>query len=77
MNAEIKPMALVNENATKVLVEEIGVVDTIRFINQFSVGHGNYTEERRAMVDSMELEDILSGIEEMKSPSVPAENKPD
>ena len=66
MNVEMKPMALVNENATKALVQEIGAVDTIRFINQFSTGHGNYTEERRAMVDSMTLEDILSGIEEMK-----------
>jgi hypothetical protein len=67
MNIEMKPMALVNENATKVLVQEIGIVDTIRFINQFSAGYGNYTEERRAMIDSMTLEDIISGIEEMKS----------
>jgi len=67
MNAQIKPISLVNENATKILIQEIGIVDTIRFINQFSAGHGNYTEERRSMVDSMTLEDILSGIEEMKN----------
>ena len=66
MSAEIKPMMLVNESATKVLIREIGVVDTIRFINQFSTGHGNYTEERRTMVDSMTLEDIMSGIENMR-----------
>lgn len=47
MNAEIKLMPLVNENATNILVREMGVVDTIRFLNQFSVGYGNYTEERR------------------------------
>ena len=66
MNAKIKPMSLVNENATNILVREMGVVDTIRFLNQFSVGYGNYTEERRKIVDSMTLDDIFSGIEEMK-----------
>jgi hypothetical protein len=66
MNAEIKPMPLVNENATNILIREMGVVDTIRFLNQFSIGRGNYTEERRKMVDSMTLEDVFSGIEEMR-----------
>jgi len=67
MNAKIKPMPLVNENATNILVREMGVVDTIRFLNQFSVGYGNYTEERRKIVDSMTLDDIFSAIEEMEA----------
>lgn len=71
MSAQIKHLSTVNENATRVLVREIGVVDTIRFINQFSTGSGNYTEERRTMVDAMTLEDILSGIEEMKAQQNP------
>ena len=66
MNAEIKPMPLVNENATNILIREMGVVDTVRFFNQFSIGRGNYTEERRKMVDSMTLEDVFAGIEEMR-----------
>jgi len=65
MNAVIKPIALVNEKATNILIKEIGVVDTIRFINQFSTGHGNYTEERRNMVDTMTLEEIIAGIDAM------------
>jgi len=65
MNAIIKPIFLINENATNILINEIGVVDTIRFINQFSTGHGNYTEERRKMVDTMTLEEIIAGIETM------------
>jgi len=32
MNAKIKPMPLVNENATDILGWEMGVVDSIRFI---------------------------------------------
>ena len=65
MNAVIKPIALVNENATNILIKEIGVVDTIRFINQFTTGHGNYTEERRKMVDTMTLDEIIAGIDAM------------
>ena len=65
MNAVIKPIALINENATNILIKEMGVVDTIRFINQFTMGKGNYTEERRMMVDTMTLEEIVSGIEAM------------
>ena len=65
MNAVIKPLALINESATNILIKEMGVIDTIRFINQFTTGHGNYTEERRKMVDTMTLEDIISGIEAM------------
>ncbi|MFZ2727817.1 MAG: hypothetical protein WAX77_16315 [Methylococcaceae bacterium] len=66
MNAQIKPMSIINENATKILVQEIGIVDTIRFINQFSFGCGNYTEERRKTVDTMSLDEIIAGIENMK-----------
>ena len=65
MNAVIKPIALINENATNILIKEMGVVDTIRFINQFTTGHGNYTEERRNMVDTMTLEEIIAGIDAM------------
>jgi len=67
MNAVIKPIALVNEKATNILIKEIGVVDTIRFINQFTTGHGNYTEERRNMVDTMTLEEIIAGIDAMNN----------
>ena len=65
MNAVIKPIALINESATNILIKEMGVIDTIRFINQFTTGHGNYTEERRKMVDTMTLDEIISGIDAM------------
>jgi hypothetical protein len=65
MNAVIKPLALINESATNILIKELGVIDTLRFINQFTTGYGNYTEERRMMVDTMTLEEIISDIEAM------------
>lgn len=63
MNAEIKSMRLVNESATHLLIQQMGIVDTTRFFNQFSTGQGNYTEERREMVEALTLDDIFSAIE--------------
>jgi len=59
MSAEIKSISLVKENATNILIRKMGVVDTIRFLNQFSAGYGNYMEERRKIVDSITLDDIF------------------
>ena len=41
----------------------MGIVDTTRFFNQFSTGQGNYTEERREMVEALTLDDIFSAVE--------------
>ena len=59
MNVQPKPLATINHRAIGLLTEELGVADTIRFISQFTTGHGNYTEERRAMFDGMSLDDVL------------------
>ncbi len=49
MMTEPKPLSEVNHQAIRLLSEEIGVVDTFRFVNQFTTGHGNYTDERDAL----------------------------
>ncbi|MBB4637997.1 hypothetical protein [Longimicrobium terrae] len=38
------------------------MADTIRFLNQFATGSGNYTEERQQLAKSLVLDDILSEI---------------
>ena len=40
----------------------MGVVNTMRFLNQFVTGNGNYTQERDALFQGLSLDDILSGI---------------
>ncbi|MBN1657886.1 MAG: hypothetical protein JXA93_05765 [Anaerolineae bacterium] len=62
MTVEVKPLAEVTQEAIRVLVQEIGPVNTIRFVNQFTVGYGNYTEERRQLFAGMSLDDIVSEI---------------
>ncbi len=52
----------VNKTATHILFQQMGVVDTIRFLNQFSLGSGDYTQERKRWIDDLTIEDIVSDI---------------
>jgi hypothetical protein len=66
MTVEVKPLAEVTQEAIRVLIQELGPVDTVRFVNQFTVGYGNYTEERRRLFAGMTLEEIVSEIKRGK-----------
>lgn len=59
MIVPVKALHEVTHEAIRVLSREIGMADTIRFLNQFSPGQGNYTEEREALFGSLTLDDIL------------------
>ncbi len=52
----------INKEAFEVLFKELGVSKTIRFINQFSVGKGNYTEMKDDIFKGMTVDDIVSEI---------------
>lgn len=62
MITDTAPLAEVTAEAIRVLCREIGVVNTVRFVNQFSTGYGNYTEERRQLFGSMTLDEIIAQI---------------
>ena len=62
MSAQIQPIAQVTQRATDVLVKELGVVDTIRFLNQFRAGSGNYTAERMELFQGLSVKDIAEQI---------------
>ena len=64
MNPRTKSLAEVTHNAFRILLREIGMVNTIRFINQFTTGHGNYTEERKGYFADMTLDDMISSIKQ-------------
>lgn len=56
------PLAEVTENAIHVLAREMGIVNTMRFVNQFVKGSGNYTEEREALFSDLTLDQILREV---------------
>lgn len=49
----------------KALIDYLGVVDTIRFIQHFSTGGGNYTEERHQWLQEKSLDDVFEDIEQL------------
>ncbi len=61
-----RPLSEVTQTAIYILIKEMGIVDTIRFINQFTVGYGNYTEEREQLFADMTLDDIVAEIEQRR-----------
>jgi hypothetical protein len=66
MIADTLPLAEVTKEALRVLYKEIGVVNTIRFVNQFTTGYGDYTEERKALFSDMTLDDLFTEMSKMK-----------
>jgi hypothetical protein len=66
MTVKVKPLAEVTQDAIRTLCQQIGPVDTVRFVNQFTVGYGNYTEERRQLFADLTLDDIVSEIKRGK-----------
>ena len=66
MIIEQRPMCEVISDALHILTSQIGTVNTAIFINYFSVGFGDYTEERKKIFDKYSVDDIVKEIEEYK-----------
>lgn len=62
MNATMRPLAEISEEATTILIREMGVVDALRFLNQIRPGSGDYTKARGQWLDHLSLEQITSAI---------------
>ena len=67
MTLQVQPLNVITAKAIHILSKEIGLDNTIRFINQFTPGYGNYTEERNKMFNKMSVADIVKEIKKMKS----------
>jgi hypothetical protein len=71
MTVELKPLAEVTQEAIRVLVRELGPVDTVRFVNQFTLGYGDCTRERDALWAELTLEDVVAAIKRGKEQAGP------
>lgn len=68
MSAQLQPISELTQRATEVLVKEIGVVNTIRFLNQIRGGAGDYTVEREQLFEGMSVDDIVRNIKARRQP---------
>ena len=59
---QFQPIAEVTQRGTRILIQEIGVVDTLRFLNQFRAGSGNYTADRHELFEGLTVKDIIHEI---------------
>ena len=63
MITETRPLIEINQQAINLLYKELGVVDAVRFLKQFTQGYGNYTQEREVLFAKKSLAEIVSEIE--------------
>lgn len=69
MITDIRPLVEVNQQAISLLYKELGIVDAVRFLKQFTQGYGNYTLEREVLFANKSLDDILGEIEKSRKPA--------
>lgn len=67
MVVQTKPLAEITQEAIKVLFQTLGIVNTLRFINQFTAGYGNYAEERDRLFGQATLEELIADIKQARS----------
>lgn len=61
------PLAEITSTAIRLLCREIGIVNTARFLNQFTSGFGNYTEERDQILGNPTVDELVAEIEQMRA----------
>lgn len=66
MITDIRPLIEVNQQAVSLLYKELGIVDAVRFLKQFTKGYGDYTKEREVLFAGKSLDEIVGEIEEMR-----------
>ncbi|MDY0166414.1 MAG: hypothetical protein RBS80_07710 [Thermoguttaceae bacterium] len=69
MTAHVQPISEVTQRGTNALIKEIGVVDTIRFLNQFRAGSGDYAIDRDKLFEGLSVKDIVGEIKAKRKPN--------
>ncbi len=60
------PTSDVNQKATHILFEQMGIIDAFKFFNQFTLGSGDYTKERSELLSNLTLDEIITSIKERR-----------
>ncbi len=62
MIPEARSLLEINRKALRLLCKELGVVDAVRFLRQFTTGLDDYVEERDELFAKKSLEDMVREI---------------
>lgn len=61
----MKPQHEIIKQGYDILIQSLGVTDTIRFIQYFSPGQGDYTKERHQWLGQTPLEQVLTQMKQI------------
>lgn len=70
-----RPLSELTQDAIRILYRELGVVETVRFLRQFTGGFGDYAAEREAMFGQKSLDEMLMEIKERRRAAVDAPSR--
>lgn len=70
-----RPLSELTQDAIRILYRELGVVETVRFLRQFTGGFGDYAAEREAMFGQKSLDEMLMEIKERRTAAVDAPSR--
>jgi len=61
----VKTMSInqIREIGLKALAKALGPVGMVRFLQQFEVGKGDYTKEKKKLLENLGINDIIEDIE--------------
>lgn len=54
--------AEIRKKGYEALVKELGVVGTIRFIQEFGTGSSNYTQQRHQWLDKLSFDEVVQSL---------------
>ena len=68
MITKMRPLVEINQHAIALLYKELGVIDAVRFLKQFTQGYGDYTQERETLFGKKTLDELIKEIEDRRKP---------
>jgi hypothetical protein len=66
MNDDQKPIEDILRRGLEVLLRELGTADTLRFLQKYSPGRGDYTQERRELFNHLTVDEIVEQIKKSR-----------
>lgn len=67
LDTQAMTSAEIQEAGLEALLERLGPVGMLRFLQQFETGHGDYTQERGAWLDKLDMETVLAWIAQRRA----------
>ena len=74
MSAVVQPLFEISMRARSVLIQELGVVDAMRFLNQFQAGSSDYSAERDQLFKNDTVKSVVAEIKAQRSGKLGSNN---